>query len=525
MDWPASKLIELTRKKNDHDKPQRFQDGDAAAGDAGIDGIRESLLDARNFLVDISECLKFKIANPSCRGLDSLVTRKSTMTQTSAMEFASESGVGDSVVTVSNACHSWLQTPPAKKQKKAQVKTFRRKLTLRSLEPLEEADAAWEVQVTSVGPLVGPSVALAATSLVCGQAPDLQPSPTPQVFSFGGTPPTGPSGAFFDFIRERERVRERKDRGEDMPWTQDVILKAHKFTNVKREDDATTRWMRTHWTGPNAEGAGVGEVIFNCALFRYFGTPELAERVGWVKGEWRPREMARAALELRAAGKHCFTRAYCKPHYNSETNDPRKAYASYTKVAKYLTSLWSARHELTRIAQETRSWRRLIDELRGGKSKISGFGGTGFMAKEVMLDALSTPQLSSLIEDRDEWCPCGPGARRGLNRLFDRPTDFCIWDARVEAPFVGELQVLLQAARRELGEEWCARVDLEVHDIQFCLCEWDKYERVRRGERGSVTRHIRGDQRDGQRADQRGRQRGCPGDARGHARGRGRSRR
>ena len=27
MDWPASKLIELTRKKNDHDKPQRFQDG------------------------------------------------------------------------------------------------------------------------------------------------------------------------------------------------------------------------------------------------------------------------------------------------------------------------------------------------------------------------------------------------------------------------------------------------------------------------------------------------------------------
>jgi hypothetical protein len=41
---------------------------------------------------------------------------------------------------------------------------------------------------------------------------------------------------------------------------------------------------------------------------------------------------------------------------------------------------------------------------------ILGFGGTGFMAKEVVMDALHTPATAALlIQDRDEWCPCGPG--------------------------------------------------------------------------------------------------------------------
>ena len=57
----------------------------------------------------------------------------------------------------------------------------------------------------------------------------------------------------------------------------------YKFTNVKREHDRTTLWMRRHFTGPNVtKDTDPGLVLFNCALFRYFGSIKYAERMGWV---------------------------------------------------------------------------------------------------------------------------------------------------------------------------------------------------------------------------------------------------
>jgi len=37
---------------------------------------------------------------------------------------------------------------------------------------------------------------------------------------------------------------------------------------------------------------------------------------------------------------------------------------------------------------------------------------------------------------------------------------------------------------------WCDGLALELHDIQFQLCEFDKYERIRLHERGKVTRYT-----------------------------------
>lgn len=252
----------------------------------------------------------------------------------------------------------------------------------------------------------GSSVAsmVAVTSMVPGE-PDVVVN-----HEFGGSLPAA-AGAFFSFMEARENLRKRKeDLRLPFPWTDDPVLSSKRFTNVKREDDATTRWMRLHWTGPNAASADVGETIFNCALFRYFGTPELAARLTWVKDTWCPSEVVHQALQLRATGHHAFTRAYCKPHYNSESTDAKQGFKAYEKICfKYLDSLWKARHELTRVATETRSWKALVDELRCGKSNIVGFGGVGFMAKEVVCDAMQCPALVDLIDDRNLWCPCGPG--------------------------------------------------------------------------------------------------------------------
>ena len=73
-------------------------------------------------------------------------------------------------------------------------------------------------------------------------------------------------GRFFAFMIKREQIRLYKEAGEPWPWSDDQILNTYKFTNVKREDDRTTRWMREFWTGPN-EDRPAGEIMFNCTLF------------------------------------------------------------------------------------------------------------------------------------------------------------------------------------------------------------------------------------------------------------------
>tara|TARA_Y100001970_G_scaffold203963_1_gene248310 strand:- start:4040 stop:4918 length:879 start_codon:yes stop_codon:yes gene_type:complete len=46
-----------------------------------------------------------------------------------------------------------------------------------------------------------------------------------------------PVSAFFDFCREREKIRLAKESGDPFPWTDDPIFQKGRFLNVFREDD------------------------------------------------------------------------------------------------------------------------------------------------------------------------------------------------------------------------------------------------------------------------------------------------
>ena len=46
-----------------------------------------------------------------------------------------------------------------------------------------------------------------------------------------------PVSAFFDFCREREKIRLARESGAPVPWTDDPIFQKGRFLNVFREDD------------------------------------------------------------------------------------------------------------------------------------------------------------------------------------------------------------------------------------------------------------------------------------------------
>tara|TARA_Y100001970_G_C14173337_1_gene825451 strand:- start:401 stop:1282 length:882 start_codon:yes stop_codon:yes gene_type:complete len=46
-----------------------------------------------------------------------------------------------------------------------------------------------------------------------------------------------PVGAFFNFCREREKIRIKRENGDPLPWSDDPIFQRARFLNVFREDD------------------------------------------------------------------------------------------------------------------------------------------------------------------------------------------------------------------------------------------------------------------------------------------------
>lgn len=266
----------------------------------------------------------------------------------------------------------------------------------------------------------------------------------------------------YDFMREREEIRLRKEAGQPFPWTEDPILKKFKFTNVKRRHDKTTRLLRQEFYEPHHDAPDY-EILYNCAMFRYFGTIEFAQAVGWQHGGGiQPQFIIRTARERLDAGERVFTGAYVI------TNQGISAPKEEVVVDIFLAGLHSGCGPVLDAIKETSSWEAAIGELR----KLQGFGGTGFMAKEVMLDTFFTGLWKESPWDLNSWCPAGPGARRGINLIIGGRD---INDHMTEQ-FATQAMLNLFAQRHVYWPQtW---EPLELHDIQFQLCEFCKYMKV-----------------------------------------------
>lgn len=274
---------------------------------------------------------------------------------------------------------------------------------------------------------------------------------------------------FYTFMRKREDVRLAKEAGEPWPWTNDPILREYKFTNVKREHDRTSQRLREIYMA-NAN-APEHIKLLNCAIFRYFGTYEFAMALGW-SSRFQPARIKMLAKERLERGDRVFTGAYIV------TNTGIKAPKYEVVTDVFLEGLWrnhgAVARDMVEKAKQQNSWRYLNQRLR----HRAGFGGTGFMAKEVSLDFIMAGGFGGPPHDLDTWCPVGPGARRGVSRMYGSE------DAK-SLPGMNE-HAYLDAVLRiyaHRGHYWPkGYIPLKLNDIQFQLCEFDKYERVRLGQ-------------------------------------------
>jgi hypothetical protein len=267
------------------------------------------------------------------------------------------------------------------------------------------------------------------------------------------------------YLNERELIRLKRVRGEPGPWTKDSILNRYKFTNIMRSNDRTTQWLKKHWYDPN-RGADPQMIAMNCAIARYFGSIEFCEVIGFQQ-RWDPKYLIDVATIRLQRGQKVFTGAYIIT--NAGSRDPKQNVV----VCQFLTPLRYQLEKLLELCEQNR-WQPVAEYLQ----RQPGIG--AFMSKEIALDMMLTPLLENAT-DKLTWSPAGPGAIRGLNRLHDRPLQAPMSQSKALGEMT-DLLGMLSTNRCFASYMPIIGVEYGVTDLQFSLCELDKYLRVQNKE-------------------------------------------
>ena len=257
--------------------------------------------------------------------------------------------------------------------------------------------------------------------------------------------------------------------------TDDQILRDFRFCNVFRELDRVTVWIRENIREPFADHEDLWWML---AVARFINWPPTLQHLidsvyAWpgTNPEFKPEDMTRALAYYRTLGVKTETGAYM---IRAES-DPKKSWYSWPKQ-RYIAEIvlgrpWRDRKVAQTFFAQQRTLRETWEAMRGPADWV-GWG--PFMAGQVVADLRHTRYLRD-ASDAGLWAPLGPGSMRGLNRLAGRPLK----------QTVGQTQGLneMLALRHYANERTASYVPpIELHDIQNCLCETDKYLRVKTGE-------------------------------------------
>jgi hypothetical protein len=270
-----------------------------------------------------------------------------------------------------------------------------------------------------------------------------------------------PVERLFAFAQARYDIYRLREAKTKPPWTSDPILQNYRFTNVYREDDNVTCWIREHWREPNHDDP---DLWFAMAVARLLNRPVSLEAVGYPV-PWKTHKgthsydvrFAQILNRRKKAGEKIFNAAYIV-----STNGIMMDKLAYLKN-EVLDPLWSARQRLRpKEGDSLNSYHMLLGQMQG-------FG--SFMTGQVIADLKYHKPLIA-AGDWHTFACSGPGSRRGLNYVLgrDRKSPWEESDWRMELDRLRK--VLLPLFKRAQMPQ------PHGQDVQNLLCEWSKYWRA-----------------------------------------------
>lgn len=266
-----------------------------------------------------------------------------------------------------------------------------------------------------------------------------------------------PLNRFIYWIRERHKIYERRLEGKPKPWTNDTVLQSYFFTNPYRENDKTTVWFRNTVREPLHNNP---DVLMATVIFRWFNRIETGQVLvaSDLLRNWNEKQAVRVLRKYQRDGRRpLFTGAFMIKVGNGPPG------SKLPQVCSAIQGVYKARKRLLSVSKDNCRLQALWQELK----RHRGLG--GFMAYEIVCDLRYTYLLKNAT-DVDTWCNQGPGAVRGLRRLYPE-----IPRGRISKEVWQEKTIdLLIICRKRLN----GMPQFEMREVEHSLCEFDKYERA-----------------------------------------------
>lgn len=281
------------------------------------------------------------------------------------------------------------------------------------------------------------------------------------------------------WINERERIRLKKENRFPPPWTYDPWLRDGYFCNVDREDDRVTRWLRDNWT---MDDLTLAEYEASVTVARLFNNENFLSAIGPMEPGQAPEDYAERIMaevrERKADGRKSWSGAYMV-RSNHETVKERYCANIFLKT-------YAAVDE-ERLTFETDM--TLAEKYR----RLVGYYGFGpFFAGQVIADLKNTDyHYLSYADDWWTWSCPGPGSLRGIAKFFGEKPQTSMGQDKWQT----KLSTLLLMIYDQIGTASAKHKIQNSQNLQNCLCEYDKYTRVKYGE-GRNKRKYRYDKKD-----------------------------
>lgn len=282
--------------------------------------------------------------------------------------------------------------------------------------------------------------------------------------------PTAVFDTYWRFAAARQAIYLARMRKSPLPWTQDAVLRAHRFTNVFRASDRVSQFLITAVQyGPGVTDDPT-DLVFRTLLFKVFNREKtwlhLESRVGPVTWRTYDFDHYRSALDEAALQGPIYSAAYMMPP--PRLGEDRK-HANHLRLLERMMR--------DGLAGQVRS----APSLRSIYQTLVSYPGLGpFLAFQYAIDL----NYSDLVPfDENDFVVAGPGARDGIRKCFGREA-VGIEDDVIR--YMTESQDE-HFARLELDFPGLFGRRLHLIDAQNLFCEVDKYARVRHPEIAGIS--------------------------------------
>lgn len=265
---------------------------------------------------------------------------------------------------------------------------------------------------------------------------------------------------YWQFAATRQAVLLRRLAGEPPPWTDDVVISLHRFTNPYRFSDRVSQHLLRHVQYDRPRSAST--TVLRTLLFKLFNRIDtwvsLVSEVGEPTSEtFDPVLYGRVLAGLRDQGRRIYSAAYIVPS---------PPFGSSTKHENHLRMLAKMLDDGTtdRLAAASD-----LSSLFAILREVPSLG--PFLAFQFAVDINYSDVTDA---DEDGFVVPGPGAHDGLRKCFaalprGAEADAILWVAETQQEHFDRLALnFVRLASRPL----------KPIDCQNLFCEVDKYARV-----------------------------------------------